>query len=216
MTGTIATQSPESNRKTLHDGEESEDSGSDEDYDLDPDDYVNRYIQLQRRLYKRTPELTQVEIRGGKKFKGKPFSLPKSNDPKSIKILQKIREIEKDILFDKEEAAYKWSEIRLGLIIEDAERKKYFGEQCATTIGTPKSKREVFVEAESLISVGDDDSDVGIGEFFSALPEHTVDETTGATSMSTKSGGQVLAIRDFGKVAGMAPRRVLEEACKSR
>lgn len=193
-------------------------NGSDSDDEVEPQDFLSRFLELQTRLFKRQPELTLVELRRTKGSRAKKLQGPptvKNFDSTSQRILRRIRKLQSDMLFDKEEAYEKWAEVRLALVKDEAERKK---------LHIDKSDEVRFGESDdsprtsgSTNSTDDEDSLMGLGDFFSGLPESRFDNETGTSSVVTANpDGTSITIRDFGKHQGLPPRRILSDACRAR
>ena len=194
-------------------------SAGDSDNDADPEQLVIKYLDLQSRLNKINPELTEIDARWQRRSKGKRLvitgNLDSASKRRTERLTAKIHRIKSDLLFDEDKANSRWAEIRINLAQEAAERKKLGitndGEQEKVT-PTVRSNSNV-VESNH----GDDDTDGMLAGFFTSLPDTATDPATGLSIMSTTSEeGSNVEIRDFGKWTGMSPRRVLEEACKAR
>jgi hypothetical protein len=104
--------------------------------------------------------------------------------------------------------------LRANLVQDAAERKKL-------GLDNERSKMPAVIEKAALDSdtastTSETDSFLGVGEFFSNLPDRVVDEKTGTANMSTTANGVSITIRDFGKWTGIHPRRIFEEACRAR
>ena len=193
--------------------------GSDSDDEVEPQDFLSRFLELQTRLFKRQPDLTLVEPRKTKGFRGKkaqgPPPVKDSPDPTSQRLQRRIRKLQSDMLFDKEEAYEKWAEARLALVKDEAERKK---------LHIDKSEEILFGESDSSTrtsgsanSTDDEDSLAKLGDFFLSLPESRFDDETGTSRVVTADpDGSSITIRDFGKPQGLPPRRILFDACRAR
>lgn len=143
----------------------------------------------------------------------------------------KLKRIADDVLFDKFVGEQEWRKQRAAVERDIAAAKK---EQGAKTEEPPKSDMKEPQEqepssddeindearriaAEILAEGGSEDNEDDLGGLFDSLPQNEVDEATGkAQTVVTSSDGQKVIIRDFGKWTGVSPRRVLEEACRSR
>ena len=175
-------------------------------------------------MHNHRPDLTEPpphRKKKGAQAKGAPETPLKEADPDSWRIIQKIRKLESDILFDKEDAHEQWADLRIRLIKDAAERKKVLGENIeppknADHVSSHPLQPQLFESTESKHVQSDDDETVGVGEFFSNLPEQIVNKSGTSGSVSTTINGASIMVRDFGKWAGMSPRRVFEEACKAR
>ena len=176
----------------------------------DPDDYMVKYLSLQSRIYQIQPECAQVRHRSLKKHKDVPINA------EIARLLEQVREIESDILFDRNEGLLKWAEMRNQFAEEAAERRKFHLDE------SPRLKEETVILPSSEIGDLADtsqhlDSMDMLGDFFSRLPETSINADTGATQMINKTAeGENIMIRDFGRWTGQSPRRIFEEACKAR
>ena len=136
--------------------------------------------------------------------------------PKVAKLLTKVKRIQSDILFDKDEASIRWDSLRDEIVRKSVERRKYELDRSvkieSAAAGVSSSRG-----APSLLG-GEDEEDLDMmGTFFSSLPEITSDSEFGTSRLTIgEKTGQTMMVRDFGNWAGMNPRRVLEEACKAR
>ena len=188
-----------------------EDSRS-SDSDIEPVRQLEKYLQFKTRLHKRRPDLTEVAADRKKKAKGAPERSPGRLDPSSSRLVRRIRALERDLLFDKEEAQQRWAELRLRLVAEEVEERK----RAKVENGEPNGDLSTPV-AEKRSVPDEDDSSIGLGEFFASLPEPSdgISRAVGTTSTLDADGVKLL-VRDFGTTTGMSPRRILEEACKAR
>lgn len=138
------------------------------------------------------------------------------SNPDITRLLTKVDKIESDILFDRNEAYSKWIEMQNKLTKEAAERKRFQldhnSKLKAEKVTVPPSK-----PADSLQTEDDEDLIDMVGDFFSSLPETSINTVTGNTQLTNRTAeGETVAIRDFGTWAGVNPRRILEDACKAR
>lgn len=202
--------------------EEPPSSSDEEEYDTDnPEHLVKRYLKLMERLHKANPGLTDV-VREAKRNRKKQTTprAPGSEVPKVQRILDQIKLLESDMLFDKDAAQIQWADRRHDLEVH--------------TVSIPRSKAKAENSAESLDRVvqkstnaqdikdtrnnaDSEDSDdlVGLGNFLVSLPEDGGAQSLAISTEASKSVTNVQS-RDFGKWSGMQPRRVLEDACRSR
>jgi ATP-dependent RNA helicase DHX29 len=204
---------------------------SDIDSDLEPDELLSVYLTTKARLFDLDPE-GEGGMAKKKQGKGqKDQSSIKSAPGRGQKKLQaRVQRIESDVLFDKREGEAQWNEKKIDLTREFSERRKWQlqSEQPkaskANANGSANTEestlenisdeaerlgQELLREAEAM---GDDDM---LGGMFGALPGS---EETSTPSNSTAGvvHSQNVVVRDFGRLTGMNPKRVLEEACKAR
>ncbi|KAI9772082.1 MAG: hypothetical protein M1840_001370 [Geoglossum simile] len=213
---------------------------SDQESDLEPEELVSSYLLIKSQLYDIQPHSVRPYPRKAKKHKSQRSDLPtneNSPSPEIERLLNKLKKIESDVLFDRHEADAQWTEKRIKIEQDNANQRK-FGLQhikiCSTT-GLPLSAANEIPQASNgsgraspqsesanTGTDGDGSEDGGdevgmLGELFASLPETLVDPLTGASSMvKNVPEGPTITIREFGKWGGMNPRRILEEACRSR
>jgi ATP-dependent RNA helicase DHX29 len=194
---------------------------SDVESDMEPDELLSVYLRTKAKLY----ELNPAADTPGKSKTSKASKTPSRNANKTSgerKLEQKLAKIEGDVLFDKREADYHWGTQKIELAREVAERKKLQLQSetkpsSVRTASPAKQEDTISDEAERLgqellaeTAEIEDGGDLLSG-MFDALP--------GVDQSSTVENGAVsgnVTVRDFGKLIGMNPKRVLEEACKSR
>lgn len=172
---------------------------------------VPEWLELQTKLYGLQPDLFD---RGGKGKKGRGPMASQSEDPEVSRLQRKIAKIERDVLFERQEAEYIWRE-KLEELRKDAsfarrttERKKE----------NPSSAQETSTEPpeDPLLTVPSleemDDAAGLLGDMFRDEP----DNSGSILGLPPPVQNANLTIRDFGKFSGLSPRRVLEENCKAR
>ena len=205
-------------------------SVSDIGSDIEPEELLSAYLSTKTRLYNLRPDLVaDSKNRGGKQAKQvkKAFEDDQPLTSGIIKLQKKLKQIEADVLFDPREADAQWTETRNKLAQEAASRRKYaLGEdglhqpkpskKPATVNDLPGTIEQLVEDRGATINVDEEgDDDELLGAMFSAMSEDysapNVEDDTNAQSPST-----TVSIRDFGKFVGVNPRRVLEEACRSR
>ncbi|KAJ5084240.1 Helicase C-terminal [Penicillium alfredii] len=161
------------------------------DSSIDPDTMVPEWLELQTRLYGLEPDLFDRPGKGKK--------------------ARKIAKIERDVLFERQEAEYIWKD-KLDELRKDAtflrrpvERKKQ---------DPHPTKQEDPKEADSALMPMDEvDENAGLlGDMFEAEPE----DPGSILGIPPPVVQPAITMRDFGKWAGLSPRRVLEETCKAR
>jgi len=143
-------------------------------------------------------------------------------DPVARGLLNRLKKIESDILFDQEEAEEKWVALRISLVKEVATRKKLgIGDESSSkpkiVNGARNPEAGPSEPVDGIAAAENEDPYIDLGDLFTGLPEYKVDDVSGVSGMvSTGSDGKLVNVRDFGKWSGISPRRVLEEACKAR
>ncbi|MCJ1309389.1 hypothetical protein MMC25_003048 [Agyrium rufum] len=188
------------------------------DDNVEPHKLTNRYIELQSRLFRRQPELTALDYQPVKGKKGRRTVKEQTIDDADLitkRLVTRIKKLQRDMLFDRDEAHEKWYELRLGMLKEAAERRKLQLDTPAQPEATQLSP--AITTPTTVTNSDDEDSSNGVGDFFASLPETSVDALTGqtSTSVSNADGGNV-NLRSFAASRGLSPRKILEEACKAR
>jgi ATP-dependent RNA helicase DHX29 len=180
----------------------STDTESSTDDDNDPEKLVSRYIDMKLQLLKLEPEFQYDEnpTSGSNHEKGlKPSQISR--------LRRKIETIEHDILFDHSKANVQLNEMliqfRAGVPRPRAERQ------------ATKPLAQDNLKATSSQDIADEagDADHGIfGDMF------TLAESFPAMNDQNVQNGEdgSMLLVDFGKWAGISPRRVLEDTCKTR
>ncbi|KAJ5668882.1 hypothetical protein N7462_009952 [Penicillium macrosclerotiorum] len=182
----------------------------DSDSSIDPDTMVPEWLSLQTKLYGLQPDLFD---RPGKGKKGRGLPADQSDDPEVLKLQRKVAKIERDVLFERQEAEYIWKE-KLDELRKDA-----------TFLRRPVERKKQAPPSDDVSKAPPDD--------ISGADEPPIDDlgdTTGLLGdmfLAEPDDGSILGLpppvveakvtlRDFGKWAGLSPRRVLEETCKAR
>ncbi|KAJ5896633.1 uncharacterized protein N7473_006032 [Penicillium subrubescens] len=182
----------------------------DSDSSIDPDTMVPEWLELQKKLYSLQPDLFD---RQGKGKKGRGAAAGQSDDPEVAKLQRKIAKIERDVLFEAQEADFIWrgklDELRKDAFMRrPVERKK----QPQATEASGKGAANSGSDMDSLpVDDMDDDAADLLGDMFQTEPDDGSILGLPPPVIEAK-----FTIRDFGKSTGLSPRRVLEETCKAR
>ena len=192
-------------------------SASDSDSDVEPEQLVRKYLELQSQLHDISPELTENHAKQQRRGKSKQpvvnGVMDSSRERRIERIRAKIHRIKSDLLFDEDEANGRWADIRIDLAQEAAERKRLGIRKDTEQKVTPTTQSNNHQAKSQQEDVTDDI----LSDFFSSLPETVTDPVTGSSIISTANQeGRNVEIRDFGKWTGVSPRRALEEACRAR
>ncbi|KAK5684283.1 hypothetical protein LTS10_004149 [Elasticomyces elasticus] len=202
---------------------------SDVESDWGPDELLSAHLRTKARLFEINPssgENAQAKKKRPARRTGLVREGPAEPPVKTIgekKLEKKLRKIESDLLFDQREAAERWSEKRTELSREIAERNRL--QLAPSSLETKpdvlmsssaSSPPDVSSEAEKLGQAMleenvDDDGDDMLSGMFNALPG-----ILDTASTPNTEGQSNVTIRDFGRWTGMNPKRILEEALKSR
>lgn len=174
-------------------------------------------MSLRSRLYELQPELFG---RNKKSTKTPPGSEGGKNASRIRKLKSKIANIEKDVLFDQNEAEEKWQD-QLAQLREEAIFKagssKPTQEKSQENINdsVPHQAAESGPEKESTdilrSDVQEDENDMFAG-IFSAEEQNQTPEPIILNELQNAT----VKSRDFGKSVGMSPRRIFEDACRAR
>lgn len=195
---------------------------SDIDSDIESEDLVPTYLKIKSKLYEIDPQLVETTTRksqkGAKSKKPEPVA---PQTPAVRKLLSQLQQLKSDTLFDEDEAEEKWPARRNQIAQNQAEKRQRNGtqpqvpkEQKENNETQPQKSIEAEVpaaEAPPVASEDDEDMDL-LGEMFSAVP----DSPSKLETTPNGAGSADVTIRDFGKASGVSPRKVLEEAVRSR
>ena len=198
---------PEDSNCSLPSSETEDNRGDD---DLNQHELLDRYILLKTRMFKILPDQNNGQSLLSRKRSAKDVAAPPVVNPQYSKLMKRVKAIESDILFDIDGAHDAWLKKRIELLQEAAERKKLgLVEKIQAVQGASQqelSTKGVSAEESTLDQLCD---------FFSSLPQESVDES-GSSAITDTANGKPVVIRDFGKWVGVNPRRVLEETCRAR
>ncbi|KAF7505198.1 hypothetical protein GJ744_001188 [Endocarpon pusillum] len=173
---------------------------SDDSDDDDPDQLIDQYISAKHELLQRSQS-------------GKGLEQEQSATEKQAKKLnRRIQRIERDVLFDRDEAMARWNEVKNDLEVEAARsnslaiRQKRLNKR--SSLGDDFGTSSGVVGSVSATNNDADDEEL-FGSMFSTEENNSADSETVAAVPIT--------IRDFGPLgAGAKPRKVLEDVCKAR
>ncbi|KAF2088532.1 P-loop containing nucleoside triphosphate hydrolase protein [Saccharata proteae CBS 121410] len=189
--------------------------------DLEPDELLSTYMDAKTRLFQISPDLVTADKKNSRSKKSKKPTVSHKPSPAANKLLNKLQQIESDVLFDQREADEQWASKRTELARESAGQSRRpkkaddANEATGDASGAPSAVDDIMAQAalagDTLAEDGDDDA--LLGGMFSAEPGQSVPtpDSDGNTGDSAS-----VTIRDFGKATGMNPRRILEEACRAR
>ena len=126
----------------------------------------------------------------------------------------KLDKIKADILFDEEDAMSRWAEMQIQLAKEASARRRLgFNTEIQCQDQTlPDKNKDKDLESEDDAPIAHMFGDLFIDRTASVKDQETSQNGTNAAS----SNKDIIKVRDFGKWSGMSPRRVFEEACRSR
>jgi ATP-dependent RNA helicase DHX29 len=189
----------------------SSDTDESTDDDNDPDGLVSRYIDTKLQLLRLEPE-----------FHHDKSATTKSEYEKELKpsqvsrLRRRVENIERDILFDHEKANAQLNDT-LNQFRPDISKRR--AERCVTKPLTKDSSGASTPQAtsegpEALLDPADSEDAVDdlFGDMFASA--ETFPPTHKHTAQNEYDDSILLV--DFGKWAGISPRRVLEDTCKTR
>ncbi|KAF2724325.1 P-loop containing nucleoside triphosphate hydrolase protein [Polychaeton citri CBS 116435] len=201
---------------------------SDVGSDVEPDELLSIYLRTRARLFEINPEAEPTSRKKAPRKPTKPEQTTKPVSKGEQKLQQKLQSIESDVLFDQRAADAHWASKKVDLAREQAERRKlhlHHNDNSAVGVegipdGAASPDGDVNDEAEALgrqllMEAQEMEDDDVLGGMFDNLPgmETANSPATNGNGTGTSSSA---TIRDFGKITGLNPKRVLEEACKSR
>lgn len=193
---------------------------SDLDSDIELDDLLPTYLKIKGKLYEIDPilvETTRKHAKGARSKKMAPSQM--SHSPAVRKLLSQLQQITSDALFDEREAEAQWPAKR-NQIAQDLATKRQSKESPPVEQNgggqlqgpsKPPSAAPSISDSTADTEKSEDEADL-LGGMFTAVPsEPSVGVTEGDGAASEN-----ITLRDFGKSSGLTPRRLLEEAVRSR
>lgn len=221
---------PKDNTSNLVESKEGYLEVSDIDSDLEPDELVSAHVSTKAKLFRLRPDLVDSQETGSKKTKTLRGSSSKRIDtvPLGLRKLQaKLRSIESDPLFDSQVADQQWLLKRIELLREAALEKRRPSSAKGTQNGTvavedssqPEAGIQTPNDADDDLTMDkaglflQDSEDDGILEnMFNAPAEDAGHAKSNYPGLESSR----IQLRDFGRTAGLHPRRVLEDSCRVR
>jgi ATP-dependent RNA helicase DHX29 len=191
------------------------------DGEIEPEDLIPEYVATKKRLL----ELSRTEKKGSQSKSATQQAKDSETDSTVAYLESKLKKIESDVLFDKFLAEQEWKKEKVVLEKQLATARKNPVVDPDSQVQSEDPASEVAEDddvaamaekmaREILAENAEDDDIVGL---FESLPQSEVDPTTGKLqTVINSSDGTKLYIREFSKWTGVAPKRVLEEACRSR
>jgi len=191
------------------------------DSDLEPDELISVYLATKTRLFELAPNF---ESSRNKTNKRSPQTVQNGlSEPSAVvKLEQKMKKVEDDVLFDQFEADSQWLLRRNQLAQENAARRRLqLPGQSSTPVTSSSVNSGEASRSESVLgsdpssnnATDDESEDDAFGDLFASTSEPNDRTQVSSRDESARSGIQ---IRDFGQFKGISPRRVLEEACRAR
>lgn len=197
---------------------------SDLDSDLEPEGLISKYVSIKERLHAIQPALvSETRSKKGKRSNERDVPLVARHSPVVLKLMRQLEAMEADVLFDKPQAERIWEVKRIHLAQDSAARRKLnlepsiratksvASDSNAVTPSESANESEREVEGTGGALTQDNDDDGMIGGLFSEP-----DEPASGQLLSVSEPTVSIKLRDFGKSSGLSPRRILEDACRSR
>ena len=193
-------------------------SSDDSDEDLEPESLLPDWLSAKQRLYDLQPSMSDTVIarRNGPLATTEP---PAADTRGKVRRLQeKIIRIERDILFDRNEAALQWNDKLTQLRKDAAQRKWFHGLLVQPNMAGASSNHAAQAEEANPCSKPEvqDSCDGDEGGLFGALFTRGDSDTPEAGPEAVETEDSPVQVKDFGKWTGISPKRLLEEACKVR
>lgn len=132
-------------------------------------------------------------------------------DKRAHKLRRRIRKIEQDILFDRDEAVMRWDQMKRELELESARSRAMEVRQNRSKARHTSSDLTPDDKSEMGNLTGSDDGVEGefIGSMFASNENAHVDDS--------KPSSKIIMLREFRPSgAGASPRRLLDDICKAR
>lgn len=191
------------------------------DGEIEPEDLIPEYIATKAKLLELSYlEKTTAQSRSAKQQK------EDEADAVSVAYLEsKLKTIESDVLFDKFLAEQQWKKDKVDLEKQLALARKTAAIDSSSqpepedATPMPEADDDITAIAEQMAKdiLAENNEDEDIAGLFESLPQSEVDPTTGKLQTVVNSAdGARLVIREFAKWTGVSPKRILEEACRSR
>lgn len=190
---------------------------SDVDSDVEPDQLIDIYIRTKSRLYEINPAFEDVPRKNIPRHTVKASMIVANGVNSTVqKLEQKLRKIQSDVLFDGQEAEAQWAAKKTLLARYTAEREKeeFSTSAKAHTRPVDAESRPKSPDEDLLDNSDEPEEDDLLGPMFTSLDITTSQPVKG--DQLPNSEATSVHIRDFGRVTGMSPRRILEEACRAR
>jgi ATP-dependent RNA helicase DHX29 len=173
-------------------------------------------------LFEIDPQLVDASTRKPKGGKSKKTVPVPTQTPAVRKLLSQLQQITSDPLFDEYKAEAQWPAKRNQIAQSQAEKRQRTDSKSGdsqvqdkdVTLELSVSAKVEAAPAPAASSTeheGEEDADL-LGGMFTAVS----DATPASENTSNGVSSDDIALRDFGKMSGVSPRKVLEEAVRSR
>jgi ATP-dependent RNA helicase DHX29 len=192
-------ETPEEHPPLVDDAAASSSDDSD-DSDDDPDQLTDKFLSYHHEILKSslTTKSDSQEQRTANK--------------RSQKLRGRIQKIERDILFDRDEALIRWDQMKRELEIESARSRameaRHNQSNAKHTSSDDHSPGEKS-ESDNLTGTDDDLEGDSFGCMFTSNENDSVD--------ASRASSKTIMLREFRPSgAGASPRKVLDDLCKAR
>lgn len=190
------------------------------DGEIEPEELIPEYVATKKKLL----ELSRMEKKGPQS-KSTTQQAQDETDSAVAVLESKLRKIESDVLFDKFLAEQEWKkekvvlEKQLALVRKNpvvGPDSQLHSEDPASDVAEDDDIAAIAEKmAKDILAENAEDDD--IAGLFESLPQSEINPATGKLqTVVNSSDGTKLFIREFAKWTGVTPKRVLEEACRSR
>ncbi|KAH9864527.1 hypothetical protein J1614_010462 [Plenodomus biglobosus] len=192
---------------------------SDLDSDLELEELIPKYLEIKAKLYEIDPQLVETTSRKSTRGdKSKKVGPAPPQSPATRKLLSQLQQLRSDALFDEYEAELRWPTRRNEIAQNQAAQRLRLESRPASS-GNDNNAMATEPDVEVTPDTASDgasmsdmnDDDILLGDMFSAVSEAPVTQ-----SQSPDNTSSDVVLREFGKVSGLSPRKVLEEAIRSR
>ncbi|KAM0455565.1 hypothetical protein ACHAPV_007642 [Trichoderma viride] len=191
------------------------------DGEIEPEDLIPEYVATKKKLL----ELSRMEKKGPQSKSTTQQAKDNETDSTVAILESKLKSIESDVLFDKFLAEQEWKKEKVVLEKQLATARKNPVVDPDSQLQSEDPAPEVVEDddiaaiaekmAKDILAENAEDDD--IAGLFESLPQSEVNPATGKLqTVVNSSDGTKLFIREFAKWTGITPKRVLEEACRSR
>ncbi|KAI5300671.1 hypothetical protein KEM56_002279, partial [Ascosphaera pollenicola] len=188
----------------------------------DPDTLIPKFMALRIRLYKEDPSFFDGPQKAGKKGKKSGAGSSSKLSTNGQQLQNKITEIESDILFDKDAAEAQWQDKLFDLRREDIESRRQAngGEKAKDAEDTATDSAALVPDTGSSGETAPDaeqpDADAEEDDILARMFGMSTDVPFPEDDDQKEEDLSAVTLRDFGKLSGMSPRRILEDSCRSR
>lgn len=194
---------------------------SDLDSDLELDELLPTYLKLKGKLYEIEPNLVDTTARKHPKgARAKKMASNQTNQSPAVrKLLSQLQQIASDALFDEREADAQWPAKR-NQIAQDRATKRQ-SDEIQPINQEPNGEahgpvRPLVPVSNNSDTAADPEGSDGEADLLGGMFTTVPNEPSLGPTASDATTSENVTLRDFGKSSGLTPRRLLEEAVRSR